>query len=62
MCECCDDVIERSVKRSVEQTNIRGKSLGIRIVAVAPEPSGPRTSIATFDERARTATEEAAAA
>jgi len=58
MCECCDDVIKRSVKRSVEKSSIRGRALGIRIVAVAPEPRAPRTSIATADEQAL---EEAAA-
>lgn len=61
MCECCDDVIKRSVNRPAGQTNIRGRPLGIRIVAVAPEPRAPRTSIATADEQAPTAVEEAPA-
>lgn len=61
MCECCDDVINRSVKRSAEKLNIRGKALDIRIVAVAPEPRSPRTNVAATDEQARTAVEVAAA-
>lgn len=60
MCECCDDVVKRAVKRSAEQTKIRGKPLGIRIVAVAPEPRAPHTSVATSDEQTRTVVEEAA--
>jgi len=61
MCECCNDVIKRSVKRSAEQTKNRGKPLGLRIVAVAPEPRAPRTSVAVSGEQARTAVEGAAA-
>lgn len=61
MCECCDDVIKRPVRRSVEQPNIKGNALGIRIIAVAPEPRAPRTSVAGSDEQAGTAVEEAAA-
>jgi len=60
MCECCDDVVERSVKRSVEQSN-KGKGLRIRIVAIFPEPKPTRVRLATIDEPVRTPVEEAAA-
>jgi hypothetical protein len=62
MCECCDDVIKRSVKRSTEQMNLKGKALGIPVVAVALKPQVPRNSGAAVDEGARTPIEEAAAA
>ena len=61
MCECCDEVVKRSVKGAVEQTNIRGKALGIRIIAVAPRPSAPPMNNATSNEPDRRAVEAAAA-
>jgi len=62
MCECCDDVIKRSLKRSTDQMNLRGKALGIPVVAVALKPQAPRKSEAAVDGGARAPVEEAAAA
>ncbi len=60
MCECCGDVVKRSVKCSVEQSN-KGKELGIRILAVASDPKPTHTRLTTIDEPARTPVEEASA-
>lgn len=62
MCECCDDVIKRSAKRSTEQMNLRGKALGIPVVAVALKPQVPREGAAAGGHRARTPVKETAAA
>lgn len=61
MCECCDDVVKRLVKRSAEQPSIRGEPLGIRIIVLPLEPKAPDRNIAAVDEKARPTVEEAAA-
>ncbi len=60
MCECCEDLIKRSVKRSPEKTNIGGKALGIRIVALPLGPRAPSSVVVTSNEPTRTAVEETA--
>jgi len=55
VCECCDEVVRCPVKNSAEPANVRGMSLGMRVVAVAQEPRAPRTSVAANDEQTRTA-------
>lgn len=62
MCECCDDVIKRSSKRSTERMNLRGKVLGIPVVAVAPKPQAPREGAAAGDDGARAPVKETVAA
>lgn len=42
MCEVCGCSVGRSVERPVRQINVRGKALGVRIVAVATGPTEPR--------------------
>ncbi|RWI36108.1 hypothetical protein [Mesorhizobium sp.] len=61
MCECCDEVVKRSVSGAVEQAKVRGKALDLRIASVAPKPSAPRMDNATSNERDRMAVEAAAA-
>lgn len=62
MCACCDDVIKRSVERSTERMNLKGKVLGIPVVAGALKPQAPRESGAAGDEGAHAPIEEIAAA
>lgn len=60
MCECCDEVVKRSVKRSAEQPSVRGESIDIRIIALPLEPKATDRGKAVAEEKARPALEEAA--
>lgn len=62
MCECCDDFIKRSSKRSSKRMNLRGKVLGVPVLANALKPQTPRESAAAGDEGARAPVEETTAA
>jgi len=61
MCEFCGCSVERSVERPVPQINMRGKTLGVRIAAVATGPTEPRASDAAQNEETRPALERAVA-
>ncbi len=50
MCEFCGCSVGRSVERPVPQINVRGKTLGVRIVAVATGPTEPRAADAALGE------------
>ena len=61
MCEFCGCSVGRSVERPVRQMNVRGKALGVRIVAVDMRPKAPRASDAAQNEETRPALERAVA-
>lgn len=55
MCEFCGCGVERPLERPARSMKVRGKPLGVRVVAVATGPTAPRATDATAGEERRAA-------